>query len=89
MFEYNITGENFDIIPDDAIGIIAFHNDIPLQYVDTEDAAHKFVIASRNEESLVLRHNSSAVHYAPSFLGAIVSGDRSRIYWVNNTNPLP
>lgn len=83
-------GENFDVIPDDALGIIAYRNDIPLQLLNTQSPSQLFRIISKEDGLMVLRQSyDSGPHERNSYIGGIVSEDRSKVYWVNNTNPLP
>lgn len=83
-------GLGFDNIPDDALGILATDNNNPLERLNTDVRDYLFNITSKNNELLSLHQSyDTAPHTVNSYLGAIVSNDRSEIYWVNRTNPLP
>lgn len=87
--EFSITGQGFEGIPEDAIGIFAYKNDDPLEmrYTTQDDLIYDMEVESDNAARFVCRQTSS--YHSPNYLGAIVSADRSAIYWVNRTKPLP
>ena len=85
----NVTlrGVNFDELPDDAIGLISYRNDNPLQGLNL--SGYQVPITDKTAESLVVEvapHSSSNVY---GYVGAIVSSDLQTIYWRNDTKPLP
>lgn len=84
-----LNGVNFDLIPSNAVGIVASDNNNPLQNRDAEsgDRLYSIVEKTSNTMRMVLRATSS--HVLNVYLGAIVSSDRETVYWVNNTKPLP
>jgi hypothetical protein len=45
-------------------------------------------IESRTDNEITFAAGEAAEH-VPLYLGAILSADRSTVYWVNNTRPLP
>lgn len=80
---------NFDIIPQDAIGILARFNDNPLGLLEDTQSYVALDITSLSPDSMVLEHPEVHTMSFATYLGAIVSADRSIVYWVNNTKPLP
>lgn len=83
---FELTGEDLNLIPEDVIGIGAINNDEPLAYLQAGTALS---VISRTESSIEISQGVTISHGAPTYLGALVSSDRSIIYWVNNTRPLP
>lgn len=77
------------MIPDDAVGVMAVSNDDPLQYRDTTNAHWMYTIESKTATEMVLVQGTIAGHDDPTYLGGILSTDRSEIMWVNRTEPLP
>lgn len=86
---YILTGLRLDRIPSDAVGIIAYVNGTPLAERDTNILKNMYRISSQSSTSLTLVNRGTDPHYQPTYLGAIVSADRSIVYWVNTSNPLP
>ena len=88
MGEYALTGSNFDLIPDDAVGIFSYSNSEPLAYINSTLDTHLYSIVEKSGTSMRVRQRVESTHSVPGFLGGIVSADRSVIYWVNRTRPL-
>lgn len=63
-------------------------NDDPLEYRDTTVPRALMYIVEQSDTRIVLRSPEAAVHNLSS-LGALLSADRSIVYWTNTTNPLP
>ena len=80
---------HFDLIPNDAVGLFAFQNAVPLTYKDTSNPALMYEIVSKTDSEMVLRCLSPNTGHGNNYLGGIVSADRQTIFWVNDTNPLP
>lgn len=87
--DFELSGTGFDLLPDDAIGILADDNDNPLGYRYTTSAFNLFDVNVVNDNFTRLVVRGSSSHQLPTYLGAILSSDRSRIYWINDTKPLP
>lgn len=68
---------------------MSYNNDLPLQFVDSQNAGHLFNIVVNSNETATAVHQSGATPSLANFLGAIVSADRSVIYWINESKPLP
>lgn len=86
--EYVLTGVDFDVIPSDAIGIMAVSNERPLAYRYDNTAYHLFNIVEKSDSSMRLSTRQTTILTRNNYLGAIVSNDRKTVYWVNRTNPL-
>ena len=84
-----LRGRGFEVIPDNAVGVIAFDNDKPLENIDAEYAYWLFDITEKSEGEMTLLQRQPTAHSVSSYLGAVVSVDRQTLYWVNNTKPLP
>lgn len=84
-----MSGVNFDLIPDDAVGVMAFDNDDPMHWADVRPAAFSVPIESKSETIILLKQAGSFEHTASLYLGCIVSNDGSSVYWVNEKRPLP
>lgn len=77
------------LIPDDAVFVLARNNTDPLEFRYTESDATFGVIGSHTDTEINCETNVTAPHSISTYLGAILSADRSVIYWVNNTKPIP
>lgn len=86
---YLLRGEYFKQIPDDAVGIFANDNDKPLQYAYVLGNYYEFQIEGRTDETLTLEPIIQSSHASANYLGCIISADRQKVYWVNDTKPLP
>lgn len=56
------------------------------------DDAEEFLvlnITSKTPSEMTLTTGVSHNYTVPRYLGAILSNDRTTVYWVNNTAPLP
>ena len=84
-----LVGYGFLLLPNNAVGIISFSNDNPLQFRYTLSAYHTYSILVESDSRAILTFNDSSAVGSNSYLGGIVSHDGSELYWVNNTKPLP
>lgn len=76
-------------IPDNAIGVMSYDNDNPLQYRYNDDNVHLYSVEVVSDN--LIRCQYKSIGTAPSnasYLGAIVTQDR-QVLWVNNSKPLP
>lgn len=87
--EFDLQGNYFNYVPDDAIAIISYENDNPLEYLDDTGLSHYLVLSDKTDNSMKATGNGSYSFPRNVYLGALVSADRSEIYWVNETKPLP
>ena len=76
-------------LPDDAVGIFAKSNDNPLEYRYTQNLYMQFGIVLKTQTQMVMRQKTVTTHNQNNYLGAIVSEDRSIVYWINDTKPIP
>lgn len=86
---YSLIGHRFDLIPNDALGIMAEFNNDPLELIDTENDGFLYRITEKSDEQIEMEQIVQGSHSVPTYLGAIVSLDRKTIYWINDTKPLP
>lgn len=87
---FELVGWNFNSLPVDAVGTLAFNNASPLSYRTTTNASRVFrveVVDNTRARALV---SDWREHDYPGafFLGCIVSNNREQLYWVNNSSPL-
>ena len=85
---YTLTGFRFDLIPEDALGILARSNDDPLEFRYLNNSSDLYSITSKSSTEMILVQQNTAQHSVDTYLGAIVSNDRNVVYWVNNSKPL-
>lgn len=88
-FKFDIVGQGFPLIPNDAIGVMSEDNDNPLLRKDTTDPVYMLPIVDRTANTMTLTSTAVAGHGVPYYLGAIVSADRNVVYWINDSKPLP
>lgn len=86
---YTLRGFGFGSIPADAVGIIAYDNNQRFSFRNTTDPRLLFDIVEVNEHQIVLEQQQAGSHSTNTYLGAILSADRSEVYWENTTRPLP
>ncbi len=86
---FELTGQFFELIPNDAIGVFAKNNSNPLQYINSTYAPMIYDIVSRGTGRMTLLCREANTGHEANFLGAIISADRQTVYWENSTNPLP
>lgn len=84
---YELHGKEFNLIEEGSLGVIAYDNSNPLLYKDSTLAWELFTILEKTDTYMRLSMNAPVE--VNSYLGAIVSQDRSIVYWVNDTKPLP
>ena len=86
---FRVTGIRFDRLPAGVIGIRSTANDDPLMQRDLTDDNHTYDIevVDENTMNVVLRGDTAPA--GASYFSAILSEDRSIVYWTNDTNPLP
>lgn len=87
--EFIVIGIGLDNIPDDAVFVGSNVNADPLSYRNTQDPRDYGTIVERNSTSITFIAQQSDVASTAWYLGAILSADRSEVFWVNNTRPLP
>jgi hypothetical protein len=84
-----LRGLNFDLIPDTAVGVMSNKNEDPLYLRDTTDVSYLYNISQRSENEITMTTRAPYAHQLPFYLGAILSADRSTVYWMNESRPLP
>ena len=84
ILEYEVRGHNFDLIPDDAFGVIAYRNTIPTEFVDNN--FYHVPMVSKTNEVMVFRRTGAA-SFQQSYLGCVSKDGVD--YYVNHTHPLP
>lgn len=86
VFEFR--GNGFSSLPAGTVVVTSYNNDNPLQfrYADLSASALRVeVIDDNHMRTISPSYNLGAPRYA----GAILSGDRDSIFWVNESKPLP
>lgn len=86
---FTLEGFNFELIPANAVGVIALANDHPLEYRYTQDVAKVVPITQHERFELTLEQDAVYYHSYRMYLGAIVSEDRQTVYWINERQPIP
>lgn len=89
MSQYEVVGKNFNLLDDTVIGLYASENDNPLGYLNATREDLIFRVDEKSNNRMILKSRSPLSHRVASYLGCIVSADRSQIIWENNTQPLP
>lgn len=86
--EFTLKGEGFNSLPNDAVATPMISNDSPLEFRDDQQG-YNVMSMTRISDTEVQFIAASAVNHSAKSIGAILSADRSMVYWVNETNPLP
>lgn len=86
---FTLLGHNFQFLPSDAIGIIAYNNNNPIEYRNSFSRSLLFNLEILSDGELKATPQEESSYLKPRYLGCIMSSDRSVMYWVNNTQPLP
>lgn len=86
---YELSGLNFDLMPEQIVGLASSFNDKPLMHIN--DTAVHFILnpIERDSTHMVLECSIEVQYNSSYYLGGIVSENREIIYFVNNTKPLP
>lgn len=84
-----LQGVNFDMLPDDVIGVLASDNDRPTQYINSTNLRYFIDVVEEKSETMLsitqqAPHESTNMYY----LGCLVDGQKN-ILWINETRPLP
>lgn len=87
--EFVLSGERFQNIPSEAVGVFAWDNNNPLLYRNTTDGQYLYDIVEKTSTEMTLRCRVPREDHIANYLGAIVSPDRQIVYWVNDTKPIP
>lgn len=87
LAEFTVTGHNFDLLPDDIIGVMSNSNNNPLDNLKRTDEGYYCVLSSKNNSTMIFSSQIPLRHYA-TYLGAIVNSNRIAVYYVNNAQPL-
>lgn len=86
---FEVEASGVEYLPVGAIGVMSNNNDNPEMYAGTAHASQDCEILSIQGSRVVFGQDSSHNHSTKSYLGCIVSADRSQILWTNNSKPLP
>ena len=86
--EFELIGENFDLLPSDTVGVQMHSNDDPLANRYEPVDVNLMHIVERSSTRILVRAYRHWEHIQCS-IGALLSNDRSVVYWVNETRPLP
>ena len=76
------------LIPQDAVAVYSRDNEDPLMWRYRTESGLFAPISIVNDEELDIVAEYSVISLT-IYVGAIVSNDRSIVYWVNNSRPLP
>lgn len=87
--EFQLSGENFDKMGSEIVGVLATENGDPLHNRDSVNEAILVHEISRTKTTLLLAATMENHYSFPYYLGGILSADRETVYWENNTRPLP
>lgn len=87
-YDFEILGGGFSALPLDVVGVPMISNDNPLQFRNDQSAEVVMRLAERSPNRIVMRAER-AWNHTTATIGALLSSDRSIVYWVNDTNPLP
>ena len=84
-----VEGLNLNLIPSDAIGILARSNDNPLELRESSSAAVLVPLTISGVDTITLSQGTAHELSGLTYLGGIVSSDRNTVFWVNTSQPLP
>lgn len=76
-------------LPSDAIGILAYRNDYPMDNRYSTARQNIFDISVIDDTTAVLVPRVESSHSFDNYLGGILTGDRTQVIWENDTRPLP
>lgn len=88
MATFTLEGIGFDELPEDAIAVPMSNNDNPLENRNAVSGGTVMIIVERTATTITFSASLSVNHGVIS-IGAILSRDRSDVYWQNNTRPIP
>lgn len=82
---FDLIGDGFDLLPQDAVAVPMSIGGDPLQYRYIQDTGVVMRLVSATTTTASFATGVTASHSA-STIGAILSADREKVYWVNETN---
>lgn len=85
---FEIFGAGFDELPADAVGLLSVDNDKPLMYREISGSRYLQTIIEKSDTRMLMQ-GFVAHTFSNIYLGAILSADKSVVYWVNTSRPLP
>lgn len=85
----SLTGYRINLIQTGAVAILSNSNDNPMINIQTTNPSLIMDIEVLSENAATATVRQGATHSVPYYIGVIASADRSVVYWVNNTRPLP
>lgn len=85
---FRLQGSGFLSIPQDAVGLFAYQNDKPLQFIDAVQDTYLLDVNVISDTEMEVTGRIETFHYA-NYLGGIVSNDRQIVFWTNNSMPIP
>ena len=84
-----VEGYGFPLIPENAWVILSDDNDNPLKYANVSANDYRMIIHDKTATSMRMEQFFGTLNLGPSYLGAILTPDRTEVIWVNDTKPLP
>lgn len=87
--DFTLSGVNFSLIPQDAVGILSGNNEAPELQRYSQSSTWLTTIEVLDDTHLLATQDSARPHSTPVYLGMIVSADRQTVFWINHTAPLP
>lgn len=85
---FNIVGRGFSQISGGVRAVTARANNFPLEYINHSFDNKTIIEAQVISDNLIVAQGAESDYPSPRFVGALVSMDRTMIYWVNETKPL-
>lgn len=87
--QFELRGKYFDLLPDDAVITLSSNNDLPQEYRYSTGTVNVAEIIEKSSTRLLVKTTYDSPYGSAKYVGAIVSNDRSVLYWENTTRPLP
>lgn len=79
---YDVDGDNFDIIPNDALGVMSYVGQSPLNFRYSSDIGyHVYEILDKSATSMIIGTTTPKGYGRQQYLGGIVSADREIVFW--------
>lgn len=88
-FEFELLGNGFNLLPDDVVGVPMSDNGNPSYYRYDNSAVNVMNVIERSNNRIVMRAAESSPHGRITSIGMLLSNDRSTVYWINDTRPIP
>lgn len=86
---FEVLGTGFDNLPNDLVGWGSYQNSDPMIDYDVELVKDRLELVEKTDTRMVFQLANADTFAFTHYLGVIARADRSKVYWVNESQPIP